>query len=760
MNLIVYVTIIGLAHASSTPSPQNVKVASSQPLPAITGSTTQPLPVVTGSTTQPLPEVTGNINKQSSVTTARKDGIPEISTTAPFATISTSNKNSDNSNALESGILGIIGTQDAVNLEVKAIADIPHGGLSNTKESGNAVPAEVAENPGKDSNDIVLIDHASGQVEVLTTVNSDNGISNASVDAVTANKQNINNSTPTETAEIPKEVKISAKEKKITDPSSDNIINPAINSVSDKKVAGSDMPSELITDQSLNDVKVKDQSITIKTGTQGNNMRLVNVAPETVHGNDPKSTQEVNKNNRKVDKHSKDGHSQKSDPMVNEDVAMNKVLVTGDINLDTNKADKTTNCNVKNSKCVPTRAELVAAGVDNVDLMQHAVDLKSPKFILDTSKTAEANGNKAGENNNCNVKNSKCVPTREELVAAGVDNVDLMQHAIDIKPPKFILDKLSTSKTAEANGNTAGENKNCNVKNSKCVPTREELVAAGVDNVDLMQHAVDLKPSKFNSNKPSSSKTAETNSNKPSTGCNVKNSTCVPSEKEPIAAGMDMNVPMQFSIDTENAFLGQLKQSEPDVVDTNTAKALNIVDSTNTGISMTSSSENKDKRAGNAPTFKTSADEITKVMQPATIQQIPEPSQTTQPTKSAELTTASNALQTSTAISAKMTSAAEQTTSATTEFQTCPSIKCQETCAYGRKVNSNGCETCECKFSNNCPRVSTASRLLCLLRARTDQNCASNADCRRNRICCPGACGPVCRRASRRSSMFLSMLVD
>ncbi|XP_060561637.1 uncharacterized protein LOC132721367 [Ruditapes philippinarum] len=453
-----------------------------------------------------------------------------------------------------------------------------------------------------------------------------------------------------------------------------------------------------------------------------------------------------------------------------------------------NKNRDRTNCNVKNSKCVPTREELIAAGVSNPEMMQHKINVPLPE--LEVKEVPNSNINRVDANSNkpkCNVKNSTCVPTREELIAAGESNPDRMQHKINVPQPELEVKEVPNSIITAIDANL--NKPKCNVKNNTCVPTREELIAAGESNPGMMQHRLsgplELEVKEVTNNNITA---VDANSNKPK--CNVKNSTCVPTEKELLASGIDMSGLRQFSIDTENVFLGQNDQSDSKVIkdtiaETLTRDSLSSSQATVSGIASGTGKTNPKQIEG--ALVKESIAEITEAMKPTTMQQIPVPSKTTQQTKEAVQTTASSVLETpkqvvsniaslktnekgkqlentagliTSTMTSKMTSTDSQAKHQTTELYTCPTVKCRNTCVYERKVNSNGCQTCECKFSNSCPRVTPVSRLLCLLRANTSQSCTSNADCRRNRICCPGTCGPICRRPSRSRSMLLSMLVD
>lgn len=512
-------------------------------------------------------------------------------------------------------------------------------------------------------------------------------------------------------------------------------------------------------EKKASDVHIKNaQAIEIE---DGNNAKLVNVAPETKH----RGVADGNIQNNNVDTVSADIQ------LTTKEAETKPVNQARDIKESSlTEKDQKKGCSVKNSTCVPTREELIASGVNNVDFVQHRVSgprvpvLKVDKPLADEPSDAGVSKPDIG----CNVKNKTCVPTREELVAAGVSNVDMVQHRVsDFKPEKLDLKKISDN-APDMNVNQSDKTAACNVKNSTCVPKESDLKAAGVNTAEFIG---------------------------------------------------------QFSLDSEHIFLGQFKQKDVKSVEENSLTQADTVKNDS------NPSLQQEMRTGNIVTGAV-ASEITKAAKPATAQQIPSPGPTTQQTNSTADSAIVDSLSTTDVVESKLESPKKQTpgdknelinettqrltlssvgskpttlqqqastptkqtitsleqtttsprqemkstehttsfkptttspgltTTMTTAFQTCPKLNCSATCRYGRKVNVNGCETCECKFSDDCPRVLPSSRLLCLLQVRTSQGCTSNNDCKRNRICCPGTCGPICRRPSRSRSMLLSILAD
>ncbi|ESO98052.1 hypothetical protein LOTGIDRAFT_201804 [Lottia gigantea] len=81
----------------------------------------------------------------------------------------------------------------------------------------------------------------------------------------------------------------------------------------------------------------------------------------------------------------------------------------------------------------------------------------------------------------------------------------------------------------------------------------------------------------------------------------------------------------------------------------------------------------------------------------------------------------------------------------------CPVVDCLQYCEFGYRLDSNGCQTCQCKKSpceDEAPMTldSTGNTINC---GRGGVRCPSNSECKihpadRYAVCCPKVCPPVC----------------
>ncbi|KAL4224357.1 hypothetical protein ACF0H5_017811 [Mactra antiquata] len=443
--------------------------------------------------------------------------------------------------------------------------------------------------------------------------------------------------------------------------------------------------------------------------------------------------------------------------------------------------DKKSNAVYKNRENVPTRNELVEMGAENVDMLQHRLDDKFINSMPINNKPITSNVIPSTA-----IKNRDNVPTRDELIAAGVENVDMVQHRVDDTFMNKPLDKSTV-------GDKTIESSNTGIKNRDNVPTRNELIEMGAENVDIVQHRIEdtidlnwlLKKKEsttidVNIHNKSADKKSPSNING-NTNTGIKNKDNVPTKDELLASGVTNAHMLQHRKEFRPKGIVNLPQDATDPTTFEKDVPSNVLSQNSkiNGLEQNAESQIKNESGIQVVTTKNSLPETTTFMSATTttsVQQqkinkqiaVPKHTTLTSPTGSDKHSTNGGIKGLDDSLTPKIVNNKEMTeptlvaNSKVTKQKVCPMIKCAEICEYGYKEDNHGCQTCTCKHSNSCPRAVPISGLLCLLQVRTSssQNCVTDSDCRRNRICCPGTCGTICRRQSRNRSLLLSMLLD